>query len=70
MTAGCQAFSHRSSMEEPYWELIGREVVVEANNTTYRGILIEIGWDAVHLESELGWLMIPMESVSDVYLEE
>jgi len=56
--------------EEPYWELIGREVVVEANNTTYRGTLIDMGLDAIHLECELGWIMVPMEQVSDMHAAE
>ena len=44
--------------------LIGKLVVVETQETTYTGKLSEIGEDDVHLETEMGWIVIPMERVA------
>jgi hypothetical protein len=44
--------------------LIGKLVVVETQETTYTGKLIEIGEDDVNLETEMGWIVIPMERVA------
>ena len=50
--------------------LIGKLVVVEANEITYTGKLIEIGEEEVHLESESGWIVIPVDSVSSIQAKE
>jgi hypothetical protein len=47
-------------------ELIGKEVVVSANEIEYHGILVEIGETEVHLQAETGWIVIPMGSVMDI----
>ncbi|MBI4682297.1 MAG: hypothetical protein HY757_04260 [Nitrospirae bacterium] len=47
-------------------ELTGREVEVSTYDTVYRGILIEVGEADVHLQSESGWLVIPVEKIVDI----
>ena len=48
-------------------ELIGKIVVVEAQEgITYTGKLIEIGLEEVHLESELGWIVIPVDRIASI----
>lgn len=47
-------------------DLIGKEVEVDANGITYRGILVEVGDTEVHLESELGWIVILTENIVDI----
>lgn len=44
--------------------LTGKMVVVETHETTYSGRLIEIGEEEVHLETEMGWIVIPVERVT------
>ena len=51
-------------------ELIGKIVVVEANEISYTGKLVEIGEEEVHLESESGWIVIPVDSVSSIRKKE
>ena len=46
--------------------LIGREVEVIANFITYTGKLVEISETEVHLETEGGWIVIPVEQVVSV----
>ncbi|MBI5025640.1 MAG: hypothetical protein HZC12_02705 [Nitrospirae bacterium] len=47
-------------------KLIGKEVEVVADDVTYRGILIEIGEEEMHLESSGGWIVIPVEKIASV----
>jgi len=47
-------------------DLIGKLVIVETAETMYTGKLIEVGEDEVHLESELGWVVIPMQRVTSI----
>ncbi len=47
-------------------ELIGRIVEVNANGITYRGRLVEIGETEINLESDLGWIVIPIEQVASI----
>ena len=47
-------------------ELIGKEVVVSANEIEYHGTLVEIGETEVHLQGETGWIVIPMGSVMEI----
>ncbi len=47
-------------------ELIGKIVVVETADTIYTGKLIEIGEEEVHLESEVGWLVIQVDRISSI----
>jgi len=41
-------------------------VIVETDEMLYEGKLVEIGEDEVHLESELGWVVIPMQRVTSI----
>lgn len=45
-------------------DLVGKIVEVETQETTYTGKLIEIGKDEVHLESESGWVVIPVDRIA------
>ena len=47
-------------------ELKGKEVEVTALGISYQGVLVEIGETEVHLQSETGWIVIPMDQVSDI----
>ena len=47
-------------------ELIGKTVCVDTMETTYIGKLIEVGEEEVHLESETGWLVIPVERITNI----
>ncbi|MCM8762674.1 MAG: hypothetical protein NC929_05110 [Candidatus Omnitrophica bacterium] len=47
-------------------DLIGKNVTVSTIETTYSGKLVEIGDEYVHLESELGWIVIPVSKVTNV----
>lgn len=47
-------------------DLIGKIVEVGTAETLYLGKLVEINENEVHLESEAGWLVIPIERVAFV----
>jgi hypothetical protein len=47
-------------------DLVGKIVDVETPGMTYTGKLIEIGEDEVHLESESGWIVIPVEKITSI----
>ena len=47
-------------------ELIGQIVEVSANYITYTGKLVEISETEVHLETDSGWVVIPVEQVSAI----
>jgi len=47
-------------------KLIGKIVYVETPETRYSGKLIEIGEEEVHLESEAGWIIIPIYRIMDI----
>jgi hypothetical protein len=46
--------------------LLGKVVDVTANSITYTGRLVEIGETEIYLESDLGWILIPMEQIASV----
>lgn len=46
--------------------LIGKEVVVLANGIEYRGQLVEINNEEVYLKTELGWVTIPVNAISEI----
>lgn len=50
--------------------LLGKVVEVTANNITYSGRLVEIGETEINLESDLGWIVIPIEQVASVQEKE
>ncbi|MEW6162540.1 MAG: hypothetical protein AB1606_04420 [Nitrospirota bacterium] len=47
-------------------DLVGKIVEVETGEMTYTGKLIEVGEDEVQLESESGWITIPVEMIAFV----
>jgi hypothetical protein len=47
-------------------DLIGKTVIVETPETTYTGKLVEIGEEEVHLESEMGWVVIPVNRIASI----
>lgn len=44
-------------------DLIGKIVDVETPDVIYTGKLIEIGEEEVHIESESGWVVIPVDRI-------
>ncbi len=52
------------------YQFIDKEVEVVTSETLYRGILIEIGETEIQLQSELGWIAVPMEKILDVRLKD
>lgn len=51
-------------------EMIGKEVEVMSQGTTYRGVLIEVSDAEVHLRTKLQWVSLPVSAVGDVRLAE
>ena len=47
-------------------DLRGKLVEVTANDITYTGTLVEISETDVYLESESGWIVIPVEQVASI----
>lgn len=47
-------------------ELIGKIVDVLTSETTYTGKLVEIGETEVYLESDAGWVVVPVEKVMSI----
>jgi hypothetical protein len=47
-------------------DLVGKIVEVVTEEIIYTGKLIEIGEDEVHLESESGWIVIPIDRIAIV----
>jgi hypothetical protein len=45
-------------------ELIGKVVEVHTADMMYTGRLIEVGEDEVYLESESGWIVVPVGTVA------
>ncbi len=48
--------------------MIGKEVEVIANGTTYRGVLIEVSDVEVHIRTTMQWVSLPVSSVSEIRL--
>ncbi len=48
--------------------MIGKEVEVIANGTTYRGVLIEVSDIEVHIRTSLQWISLLASTVSEVKL--
>jgi len=47
-------------------DLIGKEVEVTASGMLYRGRLIEVSETEVFLQSELGWIQLQVENVTEI----
>ncbi len=45
-------------------ELVGRIVEVGTVETVYTGRLIEVNDEEVHLETESGWIVVPVDRVA------
>ncbi|MDQ7786011.1 MAG: hypothetical protein RDU01_00215 [Thermodesulfovibrionales bacterium] len=49
------------------FDLAGKIVIVETEDgITYTGKLVEVGEEEVHLEGEMGWMVIPVERIADI----
>jgi hypothetical protein len=48
--------------------MLGKEVEVIANGTTYRGVLIEVSDADVHIRTSMQWVSLPISFVSSVKL--
>lgn len=46
--------------------LMGKMVIVEAIGITYTGKLVEIGETEIHLETESGWIVVPVDNISSI----
>lgn len=51
-------------------ELINKIVEVQTADITYTGRLVEIGEDDVYLESESGWIVIPVGTIAFIKAKE
>lgn len=47
-------------------DLIGKIVDVETPDMVYTGKLIEVGEEDVHLESENGWIVVPVDRIINI----
>jgi hypothetical protein len=47
-------------------ELVGKEVEITTTETIYKGTLVEIGTTEIYLQSQYGWITIPIDKVADV----
>ncbi len=45
-------------------ELIGKIVEVVTVEATYTGRLVEVNNDETHLETELGWVVVPIDRIA------
>lgn len=51
-------------------ELIGKTVEVLANEISYTGKLVEIGEEEVYLQTQAGWIVIPVERIVSIKKKE
>jgi ribosome maturation factor RimP len=51
-------------------ELVGKMVEVNTTEMIYRGKLVEVGETEVYLQSDYGWITIPIDKIADVTLVE
>ena len=47
-------------------DLVGHLVIVETAETMYTGKLVEVGEEEVHLETEMGWVVIPSDRITAI----
>lgn len=47
-------------------ELVGKIVEIATGETTYAGKLVEVNETEAHLESELGWVVVPIERIASI----
>lgn len=53
-------------MIDKIYALQGKEVEVTASGITYRGVLIEVSEETVHLKTEMQWVAVPIAAVSEI----
>ena len=53
-------------MKHPIEELKGKEVIVVAQGTEYRGILVEVGVDDITISTPTRWVSIPQSKISKI----
>jgi ribosome maturation factor RimP len=46
--------------------LVGKIVEVQTIETMYTGELIEVGENEVYIQSDSGWIAIPVEKITDI----
>jgi len=51
-------------------DLVGKTVVVETFEVTYTGRLVELGEQEVYLQSDTGWIVIPIDRVTNIQEKE
>ena len=49
-------------------DMVGKEVEVNSNGMVYRGKLIEVTSDEVHLKGPLQWIALPVATIGSVKL--
>ncbi len=49
-----------------FHDLIGKDVEVNTIETVYRGVLVEVGEKEIHLQSQHGWITIPIDRFAEV----
>lgn len=54
----------------PMQNLVGKKVIVETFETTYTGTLIELGDQEVYLQADTGWIVIPVDRVTNIQKKE
>jgi ribosome maturation factor RimP len=58
------------SEEEKVRELIGKVVEVHTADMMYTGRLVEVNEEEVYLESESGWVVVPLGTVAIIKAKE
>jgi len=46
--------------------LVGKTVVVDTYEITYTGTLVELGEKEVYLQADTGWIVIPVERITNI----
>ena len=46
--------------------LTGRDVVVQTTETINRGKFVELGEKELYLQTENGWVLIPVDKIADI----
>jgi hypothetical protein len=46
--------------------LTGRQVIVYTLDTTYKGKLIEMSDQELYLQTEEGWIVVPVDRIADI----
>ena len=49
-----------------WWNLMGKEVEIQANGITYRGKLVQVDENEVHLQTTMGWIVIQTGQITSM----